>query len=69
MTLWDVPGGERSLVLGTFESVQLTGIDIIRDENGNGIAERRAGNEWSPYAEDFHAPVDFYTDITFEQGE
>lgn len=66
VTLWDIPGGERSLVIGTFESVQLTGIDVIRDPDGDIVAERRAGNEWSPYAEDFHAPVEFYSDITFE---
>ena len=33
---WDIPGGENSEDLGTFESVQVTGRDV-RDPDGNVI--------------------------------
>lgn len=69
VVLWDIPGGERSLDLGVHESVQLTGIDVIRNQDGDILAERRAGDEWSPYTDDFHAPTEFYSDVTFDTSE
>ena len=61
---WDIPGGSPHRIIGTYDSVQITGT-IVRDPDGEIIAEQYAATgEW--YIGERSTKKRLWSDLTIE---